>query len=170
MPSCILQKRDGTHGYLASDLSCIAYRARAFSPEKIVYFVDNRQALHFRQLFWIAQQAWDMSSIELTHASNGFVSLPDGAMSTRTGRIIPLNTLLVEGTKRVGSILEEKGRELPESDLQAITITAIKYSFLSQDRDRDWIFEWDRVLSFEGNSGPYVQYAYVRIQKMLREI
>ena len=111
-----------------------------------------------------------MDTTELLHAANGFVSLPEGAMSTRHGRIIPLHDLLSEGVKRIDSVLESKERSLSRSDVLSITISAIKYSFLSQDRDRDWVFEWDRVLSFEGDSGPYVQYAYVRIQKMLSDI
>lgn len=78
LPSCILQKRDGTHGYLASDLAAIKYRLRNWNPSKIMYFVDNRQALHFKQLFATAQKAWiPDNTVELTHAANGFVSLPE---------------------------------------------------------------------------------------------
>ena len=78
LPSCILQKRDGTHGYLASDLAAIKYRLRNWNPSKIMYFVDNRQALHFKQLFATAGNAWlQDKKVELTHAANGFVSLPE---------------------------------------------------------------------------------------------
>lgn len=95
LPSCILQKRDGTHGYLASDLAAIKYRLKNWSPSRIVYFVDNRQALHFRQLFATAEKAWlSGQNTQLTHAANGFVSLPDGAMSTRHGRVIFLKDLI----------------------------------------------------------------------------
>ncbi len=109
LPSCILQKRDGTHGYLASDLAAIKYRLRNWQPSKILYFVDNRQALHFKQLFHTAQQAWMKNHpTELTHVANGFVSLPDGAMSTRHGRVIFLDDLMTESYDRVKAILDER--------------------------------------------------------------
>jgi len=83
LPSCILQKRDGTHGYLASDLACIKYRVENWNPSRILYFVDVRQQLHFRQAFEIAKQADWLKDTHLFHAANGFISLKDGAMSTR---------------------------------------------------------------------------------------
>lgn len=171
LPSCILQKRDGTHGYLASDLAAIKYRLKNWSPSRIVYFVDNRQALHFRQLFSTAKSAWLADTdTELTHAANGFVSLPDGAMSTRHGRVIFLKDLIDESFDRVKKILTERERNISDADTKSVALGAIIYSFLSQDRERDWIFEWDKVLAFEGNSGPYLQYTYVRWKKILTEI
>jgi arginyl-tRNA synthetase len=171
LPSCILQKRDGTHGYLASDLAAIKYRLKNWSPSRIVYFVDNRQALHFRQLFTTAQSAWLADTdTELTHAANGFVSLPDGAMSTRHGRVIFLKDLIDESFDRVKKILTERERNISDADTKSVALGAIIYSFLSQDRERDWIFEWDKVLAFEGNSGPYLQYTYVRWKKILNEV
>ncbi|MEI6711812.1 MAG: arginine--tRNA ligase [bacterium] len=170
LPSCILQKRDGTHGYLASDLAAIKYRLRNWSPSKIMYFVDNRQALHFKQLFATAQKAWiSDNTVELTHAANGFVSLPEGAMSTRHGRVIFLSDVVEESFDRVKAILLERGKELADSDIRAVALGAIIYSFMAQDRERDWVFEWDKVLAFEGSSGPYLQYTYVRFAKMLQE-
>lgn len=190
LPSCILQKRDGTHGYLASDLAAIKYRLRNWKPLKMMYFVDNRQALHFKQLFATAEKAWIVppfergeekrnenggfwegggKECELTHAANGFVSLPEGAMSTRQGRVIFLSDVVEESLDRVKSILLERGKELADSDIRAVALGAIIYSFMAQDRERDWVFEWDKVLAFEGSSGPYVQYTYVRFQKMLQE-
>ncbi len=170
LPSCILQKRDGTHGYLASDLSAIKYRLRNWNPAKIMYFVDNRQALHFKQLFATAEKAWlQDKKVELTHAANGFVSLPEGAMSTRHGRVIFLSDVVQESFDRVKAILVERGKELADADIRAVALGAIVYSFMAQDRERDWIFEWDKVLAFEGSSGPYLQYTYVRFAKMLQE-
>ena len=171
LPSCILQKRDGTHGYLASDLAAIKYRLKNWSPSRIIYFVDNRQALHFRQLFATATKAWlTGKNTEPNHAGNGFVSLPDGAMSTRHGRVIFLKDLIGESFDRVKKILETRERNLSDTDTKAVALGAIVYSFLSQDRERDWIFEWDKVLAFEGNSGPYLQYTYVRWKKILNDI
>lgn len=107
---------------------------------------------------------------ELTHAANGFVALPDGAMSTRHGRVIFLKDLMQESFDRVKAILIERERTLKDADIKAVALGAIIYSFLCQDRERDWIFEWDKVLAFEGNSGPYLQYTYVRWKKILTEL
>lgn len=98
------------------------------------------------------------------------MSLPDGAMSTRHGRVIFLKDLIGESFERVTKILLEREKTIPDEDIKSIALGSIIYSFLSQDRERDWIFEWDRVLAFEGNSGPYLQYTFVRWKKILTEI
>jgi arginyl-tRNA synthetase len=175
IPSCILQKKDGTHGYLASDLAAVKYRMKNWNPARILYFVDNRQALHFRQVFATAKAAWfnvehGTLNIELTHAANGFVALPDGAMSTRHGRVIFLHDLIDESFDRVKKILLEREHTLADDDIKSVALGAIIYSFLCQDRERDWIFEWDKVLAFEGSSGPYLQYTYVRWKKVLSDV
>lgn len=110
LPSTILEKRDGTHGYLASDLACIKYRVtNGWNPDKISIGTDVRQALHFRQVFMTARMAgWVPENIELVHVGNGFISLPDGAMSSRKGNIIRLEDLVSEGFNRTKKILEEK--------------------------------------------------------------
>lgn len=90
-------------------------------------------------------------------------------MSTRKGRVIFLDDVVQESFDRVKTILRERGKELADSDIRAVALGAIIYSFMAQDRERDWVFEWDKVLAFEGSSGPYLQYTYVRFQKMLTE-
>lgn len=109
--------------------------------------------------------------MEYFHAANGAIVLPEGAMSTRKGNIIRLDSLVDEGFQRVKTLLEEKGRtgekSLSDKDITEITIAAIKYSYLSQDRERDVVFTWDKALNFEGNSGPYIQYAYVRAKNIV---
>ncbi len=174
MPSCILQKKDGTWLYLTSDLAAIKYRlTNGWNPSKIVYSVDVRQQLHLKQAFTIARMAWPELTewVELFHAFNGFIKLKEGAMSTRHGTVIFLEKLIEEGNERTEKILEEKWRtwdkRLSPSDVQAITVAAIKYSYLAQDREKDVTFDWDKALAFEGNSGPYIQYAYVRAKKIL---
>ncbi len=169
LPSTILEKRDGTHGYLASDLACIKYRiTNGWNPDKISIGTDIRQALHFKQVFTTARLAWWIpETTELVHVGNGFISLPDGAMSSRKWNIIRLEDLIEEGFIRTKAILESKWRTLSESDIQEIAIGAIKYSYLMQDRERNIIFDWDKALAFEGNSGPYIQYAYVRARKIV---
>ena len=172
IPSCILQKKDGTGLYLTSDLAAIKYRmTNGWNPSKIIYCVDVRQQLHLRQAIWIAKQAWsELENVELFHAFNGFIKLKEGAMSTRHGTVIFLEDLITEGIERTARILEEKWRtgdnQLGAEDIEAITIGAIKYSYLSQDREKDVTFDWDKALSFEWNSGPYIQYACVRAAKV----
>ena len=171
MPSCVLQKKDGTGLYLTSDLAAIKYRlTNGWNPSKIIYSVDVRQQLHLKQAFWIAKQAWGkelwVDNIEFFHAFNGFIKLKEGAMSTRHGTVIFLEKLIEEGFDKTREILEEKWRKLSSEDIQAITIAAIKYSYLAQDREKDVTFDWEKALNFEGNSGPYIQYAYVRAMKI----
>ncbi|MDD3646316.1 MAG: arginine--tRNA ligase [Candidatus Gracilibacteria bacterium] len=182
LPSCILQKRDGTHGYLASDLACIKYRTSNWTPEKIVYFVDVRQQLHFKQAFEIAKNAgWLIPhsvspkgrevATELFHAFNGFISGKEGAFSTRKGNIIKLGDLLDEAEIRAKKIILEKRDDLDKKELNELSkiigIGAIKYGHLKKSRETDMIFDWDEFMTFEGNSGPYIQYAYVRALRII---
>lgn len=178
IPSCVLAKRDGTHGYLASDLAGVKYRiTNGWNPEKVIYCVDMRQDLHFRQLFevsrqWIEKSTWGQALTTVPQfffAKNGFLKLKDGAMSTRKGNIIRLQALIDEGISRVGTLLQEKGVHLEEQNVRAVAIGAIKYSYLMSDREKDIVFDWDKALSFEGHSGPYIQYAYVRAKNILEK-
>ena len=186
IPSCILQKRDWTHGYLASDLASIKYRMDNWNPEKIVYFVDVRQQLHLKQAFTIAKKAWWLLSphpnplpkgegiaTELFHASNWFISLKDWAMSTRKGRIIKLDKLLDEAEQRARKIILEKRDDIDWEELDKISkiiwIGAIKYGYLKKSRETDVVFDWDEFMSFEGNSWPYIQYAYVRAIRIMEK-
>lgn len=173
LPSNIIQKKDGTHGYFASDLASIKYRVtNGWDPKKVIYCTDMRQQLHFQQVFAVARRAWWVSDdIQLIHAPNWFISLPEWAMSTRKWNIIRLDDLIEEAFVRTRTILEEKGRiwdkSLTESNIREIAIWAIKYSYLMQDREKNIVFDWNKALSFEGNSGPYIQYAFVRGKKLL---
>lgn len=172
IPSCILAKRDGTHGYLASDLAATKYRmTNGWNPTKIFICSDVRQQLHFRQCFFIARRAWPelLKHTELFNVTNGYIKLKEGAMSTRKGIIIRLQDLIEEGFSRTKKILEDKGQSLSDSDIQAIAIGAIKYSYLAVDREKDIVFDWDKALSFEGNSGPYIQYSYVRAKNIIEK-
>ena len=171
IPSIIIQKKNGTNLYLTADICAIKYRlSNGWNPIKIIYAVDLRQQMHFRQCFEICSMAGWLNNIEIYHAGNGHIALPDGAMSTRKWNIIRLEDLLEEGIERTRKILEEKWRigekALTEKDIQEIAIGAIKYSYLMQDRERNITFDWDKALSFEWHSGPYIQYAYVRAMKI----
>jgi len=169
--SCILQKRDWTHGYLASDLAAIKYRVQNWNPEKIVYFVDSRQQLHLKQAFTIAKLAWWIKETELFHAANWFISLKDWAMSTRKWRIIKLDKLLDEAEDRAKKIILEKRDDIGWEELDKLSkiigIWAIKYWYLKKNRETDVIFDWDEFMTFEWNSWPYIQYAYVRALRIL---
>jgi arginyl-tRNA synthetase len=176
IPSCVLAKRDGTFGYLASDLACMKYRhTNGWNPSKIIICSDVRQELHFRQLFWVTREwitktSWGQSiesGTEFIHIKNGFLKLKDGAMSTRKGNIVRLSDLLDEAVARIQAVIASKGVTLADSDAEAIGIGAVKYSYLMQDAERDIVFDWDKVLNLEGHSGPYIQYAFVRANKIL---
>jgi len=173
IPSCVLQKRDGAHGYLASDLAAIKYRVENYNPEKIIYFVDSRQQLHLKQAFTIADIAWWILKDKLIHAYNWFISLKDGAMSTRKWKIIKLDALLNEAEVRAKKIILEKRDDINEKELEELSkiiwIGAIKYGYLKKNREIDIIFDWDEFMSFEWNSGPYIQYAYVRAKRILEK-
>jgi arginyl-tRNA synthetase len=171
LPSVVIQKKDGTNLYLTADICAIKYRlTNWWNPTKIIYAVDLRQQMHFKQCFEICRMAGWTDNIILFHAGNGHISLPDGAMSTRKGNIIRLEDLVKECFVRTKAILEEKWRTLSEKDIHEIAVGAIKYSYLMQDRERNITFDWDKALSFEGNSGPYIQYACVRAAKIVGTI
>lgn len=112
LPSCMLQKRDGTHGYFAADLACVKYRMMNWAPTRIVYFSDVRQKLHYEQFFRVSQLAEWVPETQLFHAINGFITLKDGAMSSRHGNIIKLKALLDEAHERAKAILVEKRPDL----------------------------------------------------------
>lgn len=173
IPSCILEKRDWAKWYLASDLAAIKYRIENWNPKKIIYFVDLRQSLHFRQVFEIAKNANWLWNTELIHAWNGFISLKDGAMSTRKWKIVKLENLLDEAQSRAKKIILEKRQDFSEEKLKELSkiigIWAIKYGYLKKSRENNSIFDWDEFMTFEGNSGPYIQYSYVRAIKILQK-
>lgn len=176
IPSCILQKRDWTHGYLASDLAWVKYRMQNWNPEKIIYFVDQRQQLHLKQVFEISKKAWWLdkkdSSTQLFHAYNWFVSLKDWAMSSRKWNIIKLWDLLDEAESRASKIILEKREDISKDELNELSkiiwIWAIKYWYLSKSRTTDLVFDWDEFMTFEWNSAPFVSYSYVRALNILK--
>jgi len=174
IPSCILQKRDGTHGYLASDLACVKYRMQNWGrTEKIIYFIDVRQSLHLKQVFEISKMAGFISpeKTQLIHAANGFISLKEWVMSTREWNIIFLDKLLDEAISRAKNIILEKREDIQWEELEKLAemiwIWAIKYGYLSKNRTTDVIFDWDEFMTFEWNSGPYIAYATVRAGKLI---
>lgn len=175
LPSALLQKKDGSTLYLTRDIATIEYRLRTFAPQKIIYVVADEQTLHFRQLFALARiAAIAPKEVELIHMNYGLFSLKEGNMSSRKGRIVTARDLLDEALARAKLILEEKG-VFQQSDIDAPTLQksiaygAVSYSVLAQNRSTAQVFDWDKILSFEGNSGPYLQYVHARTASVLRK-
>lgn len=168
---CIVQKKDGAFLYSTSDIATVKFRKDTYDINKIVYLTDERQQDHFKQFFRITDMlGWDVPKY---HIWFGIMRFEDGVFSTRKGNVIRLEQLLDEGKKRAYDIVNEKNPELSEEEKQNISeivgVGAIKYADLSQNRQSPIIFEWNKILSFEGNTAPYLQYSYARIQSILRK-
>jgi len=168
---CIVQKKDGAFLYATSDLACVKYRRENYNLNKIVYVTDERQQDHFKQFFRISDMlGWE---VEKAHVWFGIMRFEDGIFSTRKGNIIRLEELLNEAKKRARQIVEEKNPTLSEEEkdniAEVVGVGAVKYADLSQNRVSPVIFAWDKILSFEGNTAPYLQYTYARIQSILRK-
>jgi arginyl-tRNA synthetase len=167
----VLVKSDGASTYLLRDLATLCYMKRELQFAKNLYVVDSRQSLHFRQLFCIAQSLGFEGVGESMHVEFGFMRLPEGALSTRGGRIVSLEAVLDEAISRAHSIIREKNPLLENADAvaQDVGIGAIKYFDLSRNRRSHIVFRWDKALSFEGDSGPYLQYTHARLARILRK-
>ncbi|MGL5279875.1 MAG: arginine--tRNA ligase [Cetobacterium sp.] len=167
---CIVQKKDGAFLYATSDIATVKFRLANYNVNKLIYVTDERQQDHFRQFFRITDMlGW---SVEKQHVWFGIMRFADGVFSTRKGNVIRLEELLDEGKRRAYEIVNEKNPELSEEEkdniAEVVGTGAIKYADLSQNRQTAVIFEWDKILSFEGNTAPYLQYSYARIKSILR--
>jgi len=171
----IVQKSDGGFLYATTDLAALQYRSLELKASKILYVVDIRQGLHFDQIFSLAKTASFVSDeCELQHISFGTMLGKDGKpFKTRTGGTVKLNALLDEAITRAAKIIAEKNPDFDVDKVnkiaQVIGINAVKYADLSKNRKTNYIFEWDQMLALEGNTAPYMMYAYSRIQSILRE-
>ena len=171
-PSFLLAKKDGSSLYAARDIAAAEFRLEQFDPVKIIYVVGGEQTLHFRQVFkTLGLLGHDKEKFK--HDGFGLVSLLEGKMSTREGRVIFLEDLIGEAIERAGKIVAEKNPELTDAEkkeiAEAVGIGAIIYNDLSQSKEKNIQFTWDRALSMEGNSAPYLQYAYVRAMSILKK-
>ncbi|PYI42359.1 MAG: arginine--tRNA ligase [Verrucomicrobia bacterium] len=168
----IIRKRDGGFNYATTDLATIDYRMNDLKADAVWYVVGAPQILHFKQIFEIARR--EGYTAELRHITFGSVLGEDRKlMKTRSGENVPLRELLEEACKRARKIIEEKNPQLSDdekSDIaQKIGIGAVKYADLSQYRMTDYVFSWDKMLSLQGNTAPYLQNAYVRIRSIFRK-
>jgi arginyl-tRNA synthetase len=173
----IIRKRDGGYNYSTSDLATVRYRVRDLRVDRAIYVVGSEQGLHFRMVFAVARQAgWIPPGARFEHAQIGTVLGTDGKMlRTRAGDSIKLSELLRESVERADKVFDElgAGSELGEQErgqiAEAVGIGAIKYADLSTARGSDYVFDWDRMISFKGKTGPYLQYATARIRSIFRK-
>lgn len=171
----IVQKADGGYLYATTDLAALRYRANTLNANRILYFIDARQALHMQQVFITAKKAGFVNEqVSLEHHPFGTMMGTDGKpFKTRTGGTVKLADLLDEACERALETVKAKNPQLDLESLQVIAnkvgIGAVKYADLCKTRTHDYIFNWDAMLSFEGNTGPYLQYAYTRIRSILRK-
>lgn len=168
---CLIRKSDGATLYATSDLACIKKKMEAYDINKLIYVTDDRQCDHFKQFFRVSEMlGWNVNNI---HVPFGLMKFADAHFSSRKGNVIRLETLLDEAESRALKIVEKKNPELPDEEKKEIArvvgIGAVKYSDLSQNRTSTIVFDWDKNLSFEGNTSPYLQYVYARIQSILRK-
>ena len=195
----IIQKADGSYLYGTTDLAAVRFRIEQLTASRIVYFVDARQSQHFQQVFWTAREAgWTSGGlacgagvppassakeqarglhhkeVTLEHAGFGTMLGPDGKpFKTRSGETPKLKDLLDEAEERAAAVIAEKNPELPPelrtTIAHAVGVGAVKYADLSKDRTSDYVFAWDRMLSFDGNTAPYLQNAHVRVHGIFRK-
>jgi len=171
----IIQKSDGGYLYSTTDLAAIRLRSEEMDVDRSLYVVDARQSLHFQQVFAVAKAAGIASKkISLEHVAYGTMMGADGKpFKTRSGDIVKLIDLLDEAVRRAFKLVSEKNPELDEDLRNTIAdkvgIAAVKYADLSKNRTSDYIFDWSTMLSFEGNTAPYLMYAYARIKSILRK-
>ncbi|WP_308544712.1 arginine--tRNA ligase [uncultured Sneathia sp.] len=175
LPPCIVQKKDGSFLYSTSDLATIKYRKEKLNVDIALYVVDERQAGHFKQVFEISRLLGGLYEYEKHHTQFGIMRFGNGMIfSSRGGNVIRLTDLLDQAKEEVKKVVDEKNPNLSEEERdkisEAVGVCAIKYFDLSQNRTSPILFEWDKVLSFEGNTGPYLQYTYVRIKSILNKV
>jgi arginyl-tRNA synthetase len=175
----IIQKSDGGYNYATTDLAAIRYRIGQDGAERIIYVTDAGQVNHFAQIFQVARRAgWLTDEVQVVHVPFGLVQGEDGKkLKTRSGETVRLRELLDEAIARARTDLEarlqQEGREETEAFkahvAQIVGISAVKYADLSQNRTSNYIFSFDKMLSFQGNTAVYMLYAYVRVQGISRK-
>ena len=172
----LVRKSDGGFNYTTTDLATVDYRIKTWSPDEIVYVVDDRQAGHFRKLF-LAFARWQPGAaqrVKLVHVGFGKILGEDGKpFKTRSGDTVKLAELLDEAEERALKVVAEKNPDLPEAARREIArvvgLGSVKYADLLPNRQSDYVFSWDKMLALQGNTAPYLQYAYTRIQSIFRK-
>ena len=170
---CIIEKSNGSTTYATRDLAAIMYRAKTYDFDKALYVTSYEQTLHFKQVFEVAKLLGldEKFTDGLEHVSFGMVLLPEGKMSTREGNVVKLEDLLNEAISRAEKIIEQKNPELQNKEEVAkkVGIGSVIFNDLSGARIKDEIFDWNTILNFQGETGPYIQYTYVRTRSVLEK-
>ena len=172
MPPCLITKKDGSSLYATRDIAAAMYRKKTYNFTKCLYVTGLEQKLHFAQWFKVIElMGYDWSK-DLMHVPYGLVSLKGGKLSTRKGHVIYAEDILNEAIQKTRSIIEEKNPNIPNKEEVAkqVGIGAILFNDLYNQRIKDVIFDWEKLLNFDGETGPYVQYTYARAASVLRKI
>ena len=175
LPPALVQKTDGASLYLTRDIANLRYRLKKYKPAKILYVVANEQALAFEQLFAVAKKlGWDADGVELKHIKYGLVLGNGGKkLSTREGTAQLLEGVINEAVSRAREVIDTKNPDLAPKEKNAIAtavaLGALRYNDLKENRTTDIIFDWEKMLDFSGDSGPYLQYTYARLKSILRK-
>lgn len=171
----IIQKKDGGYLYTTTDIACAKYRYENLHADRVLYYIDSRQHQHLMQAWTIVRKAgYVPDSVPLEHHMFGMMLGKDGKpFKTRAGGTVKLADLLDEALERARRLVAEKNPDMPADELEklanAVGIGAVKYADLSKNRTTDYIFDWDNMLAFEGNTAPYMQYAYARVLSVFRK-
>lgn len=171
----IIQKKDGGYLYTTTDIACAKYRYENLHADRVLYYIDSRQHQHLMQAWTIVRKAgYVPDSVPLEHHMFGMMLGKDGKpFKTRAGGTVKLADLLDEALERARRLVAEKNPDMPADELEklanAVGIGAVKYADLSKNRTTDYIFDWDNMLAFEGNTAPYMQYAYTRVLSVFRK-
>src|SRR6266508_236977 len=172
--TAVLLRHDGTSLYLAKDLALAKVKFEQYHVDRSIYVVDFRQSLHFQQAFKILELWGFPQASKCYHLSYGFITLPEGAMSARRGRVVLFKDVADEAVRRVLAVESEKSGDIPEGKREEIArqigLGALAYSILSVDNNKDIVFEMDAALSFDGRTGPYIQNAHVRANSILKKV
>lgn len=171
MAPCLIMKKDGSSIYATRDLAAALYRKKTYDFDKCIYVTGNEQKLHFAQFFKVLDLMGYGWAKDMVHVPYGLVSLEGGKLSTRSGNVIYAEDILRESIAKIREIIEEKNPNLPDKDQVAeiVGIGAIIFNDLYNQRIKDVIFNWEKILNFDGETGPYVQYTYARAASVLRK-
>ena len=171
MPPCLLVKADGATLYATRDIAAAYYRAKTYDFYKCLYVVAYQQNLHFKQLFKVLELMGFEKAADMEHIAFGMVSLEEGSMSTRSGRVVWLAEVLDKAVEKARQIIEEKNPDQPDKDAvaESVGVGAVVFSALWNNRIKDIVFSFDKVLNFDGETAPYVQYTHARCASALRK-
>jgi arginyl-tRNA synthetase len=171
--TAVVLRSDGTSLYLTKDLALAKVKFEQYHVDRSIYVVDFRQSLHFQQAFKILELWGFPQAAKCYHLSYGYVTLPEGGMSARRGRVVLFKEVYDESIKRVLAVESERSGNVPENERETIAkqigLGALTYSMLSVDNNRDIVFDIDEALSFDGRTGPYIQNAHVRANSILKK-